>query len=124
MRRLIAACAIVLALATTAEARTSPGCPAHLGCGCNLATYFNIADAHLKRALWIAREWLHHFNRAEPGCVGCVAVLSRGRGGHVGVVKGYDANGNPTIYSYANARLGWRTATYPRSRVIGYRYIN
>jgi hypothetical protein len=47
-------------------------------------------------------------------------VLTRGkRGGHVGMVSGVDANGNPVIISgNHNKRVG--VAVYPRSRVIAY----
>lgn len=52
--------------------------------------------------------------------VGAIAVLTRGkRGGHVGVVSGVDANGNPVIISgNHNRRVG--VAVYPRSRVVAY----
>src|SRR5690606_33145308 len=52
--------------------------------------------------------------------VGAIAVLTRGkRGGHVGVVSGVDANGNPVIISgNHNGRVG--VAVYPRSRVVAY----
>lgn len=105
------------------QARGSRHCPRYLGCGCNLAEYFHIAGKRW-RELWVARNWAREGHRAERGCVGCVVVLSRGkRGGHVGVVKRYDANGNPVVYSYANGRLGWTTATYSRRRVLAYRNL-
>ena len=100
----------------------SGNCPRNLGCGCNLANYFHIVGKKW-RELWVARNWAFMGSRASKGCVGCVAVLSRGRGGHVGVVKSYDANGNPVIYSYANGRLGWTTAAYSARRVITYRQL-
>ena len=110
------------ALGQPAQVRTrSGGCPRHLGCGCNLANYFKIVGKKW-RELWVARAWADEGSKASKGCVGCVAVLSRGRrGGHVGVVKSYDTNGNPIIYSYANGRLGWTTTAYPARRVIAYR---
>ena len=98
-------------------------CPYDLGCGCNLATYFHITGKRW-RELWVARAWAMVGTAASKGCVGCVAVLTRGRrGGHVGVVKEYDASGNPVIYSYANGRLGWTTAAYSKHRVIAYRNL-
>ena len=102
--------------------RGSSHCPINLGCGCNLANYFHIGGQQW-RDLWVARNWAKVGSPASHGCVGCVVVLSRGRGGHVGVVRGYDANGNPTVYSYANGRLGWTTATYSSRRVLAYRSI-
>lgn len=51
--------------------------------------------------------------------VGAIAVLSRGRGGHVGVVSGIAPNGNPIIISgNHNRRVG--EGEYPRSRVLAY----
>lgn len=101
----------------------SSDCPRNLGCGCNLAKYLHIGGERW-RQLWVARAWAREGTRASKGCIGCVAVLSRGRrGGHVGVVQAYDANGNPVIYSYANGRLGWTTAAYPSGRVITYRSL-
>lgn len=97
-------------------------CPAYLGCGCHLATYLHIAGKRW-RELWVARNWAREGTAAAKGCVGCVAVLRRGHGGHVGLVRSYDAHGNPVIYSYANPRLGWTQAPYPASRVISYRTL-
>lgn len=102
-------------------------CPRVLGCGCNLANRLGGIERFGRKAwrdLWVARNWAQVGRRARQGCTNCVAVLRRGRrGGHVGVVKDYDANGNPVIWSYANARRGWTTATYPKRRVITYRRL-
>lgn len=66
----------------------------------------------------MARDWaaLPH----TSGRVGDIAVLSRGRrGGHVGVVSGFDARGNPIIVSGNHGhRVG--EGVYPRSRVLAY----
>lgn len=102
--------------------RGAKNCPRSLGCGCNLANYFHIAGKRW-RELWVARNWRDEGRPAAKGCVGCVAVLKRGKGGHVGVVRSYDANGNPVIYSYANGRLGWTTTAYDARRVITYRSL-
>lgn len=57
---------------------------------------------------------------ASYGCVGCIAVLKRKRGGHVGVVASYDKRGNPIIISgNHNRRVG--EGVYPVSRVIAWR---
>ena len=51
--------------------------------------------------------------------VGAIAVLSRRRGGHVGVVTGFAANGNPIIVSGNHGhRVG--EGVYPKYRVIAY----
>lgn len=99
----------------------SAGCPLHLGCGCNLAVKLGLGP---RRDLWYARNFEHEGSAASRGCIGCVAVLSRGRHhGHVGIVRSYDPNGNPVIESYANARLGWTVMKYPSGRVLAYRSI-
>ncbi len=52
--------------------------------------------------------------------VGAIAVMTRGKnGGHVGIVTGFDDNGNPIIISgNHNKRVG--VAVYPRERVYAY----
>ena len=116
------ACVIAMTLIVmsgTAEARS---CPRYLGCGCWLATHLGITG-HQWRELWLARAWAHVGSPAARGCVNCVAVFSRGRGGHVGQVKRWDANGNPVILSYMNRRLGVREAAHPAGRLIALRQM-
>jgi hypothetical protein len=100
------------------------GCHSSLGCGCNAAVRWLGITAReaQRRGLWLARNYLKEGVRAAPDCIGCFMVSRRGRrGGHVGKVVGRDASGNPIVESYANARLGWTVATYPKSHVLGYR---
>jgi uncharacterized protein (TIGR02594 family) len=64
-----------------------------------------------------ARSWETR-SKVAPG-VGVVAVLSRGQGGHVGIVSGFDDGGNPKIISGNHyGRVG--ESVYPRSRVIAW----
>jgi uncharacterized protein (TIGR02594 family) len=58
----------------------------------------------------------HHVSGPE---VGAIAVMSRRGGGHVGVVSGIDAKGNPIIIS---GNHGHRVAesTYSRGRIYAY----
>jgi uncharacterized protein (TIGR02594 family) len=67
-----------------------------------------------------AKSFAQYGRRISEPKVGAIAVLTRGKkGGHVGVVSGIDANGNPIIISgNHNKRVG--EATYARSRVIAY----
>jgi uncharacterized protein (TIGR02594 family) len=52
--------------------------------------------------------------------VGAIAVMSRGRrGGHVGIVSGIDAKGNPIIVSGNHGNRVAETV-YPRNRVYAY----
>lgn len=93
-------------------------CARTLDCGCSLARVLGISDKALARRLWVARDWLREFPRTGAS-VGAVAVLSRGRGGHVGIVKGVDPNGNPIVESFKYyGSVG--EAVYPKSRVLGY----
>jgi uncharacterized protein (TIGR02594 family) len=67
-----------------------------------------------------ARSFAQYGRRVSEPKVGAIAVLTRGKnGGHVGVVSGIDANGNPIIISGNHgAKVG--EAVYPRTRVIAY----
>ncbi len=60
------------------------------------------------------------YGRRVPGPrIGAIAVMHRKNGGHVGVVSGFDSNGNPIIISgNHNKRVG--VAVYPRERVYAY----
>jgi uncharacterized protein (TIGR02594 family) len=65
-----------------------------------------------------ALSW-EHKQRIAPQ-VGAIVTMSRGRrGGHVGIVSGFDANGNPRVIS---GNHGNRVAesVYPRSRIRGW----
>jgi len=67
-----------------------------------------------------AKSFAQYGRRISEPKVGAIAVLTRGKkGGHVGVVSGVDANGNPIIISGNHGRKVGE-AIYPRSRVIAY----
>lgn len=69
-----------------------------------------------------AISYAHRGRPAYHGCVNCVAVTKRKGGGHVGVVTGYDARGNPIIISGNHGRrVG--VGVYARNKVIAYRYV-
>lgn len=67
----------------------------------------------------LARSFASYGQRVSAPQVGAIAVMSRRGGGHVGVVSGFDAKGNPIIIS---GNHGHRVAesTYPRGRVYAY----
>ena len=68
----------------------------------------------------MARSFASYGTRLSGPQIGAIAVLSRGkRGGHVGIVKGIDARGNPIIISGNHGRRVGE-GTYPRNRVIAY----
>jgi uncharacterized protein (TIGR02594 family) len=68
----------------------------------------------------MARSFSNYGQRVSGPQVGAIAVMSRGRrGGHVGVVSGIDASGNPIIVS---GNHGHRVAesVYARGRIYAY----
>jgi uncharacterized protein (TIGR02594 family) len=68
----------------------------------------------------MARSFASYGTRLSGPQIGAIAVLSRGkRGGHVGIVKGIDARGNPIIISGNHGRRVGE-GTYSRNRVIAY----
>jgi len=56
--------------------------------------------------------------RTSPS-VGAIAVLSRGRGGHVGVVSGFTSSGEPIIISGNHNRVVGE-GVYSKHRVLAY----
>jgi uncharacterized protein (TIGR02594 family) len=68
-----------------------------------------------------AKSFAEYGKRISEPQVGAIAVLTRGRnGGHVGVVSGVDAKGDPIIISGNHTRDGVGEGVYARSRVIAY----
>lgn len=68
----------------------------------------------------MAQSFASYGRRVSGPQVGAIAVMSRGkRGGHVGVVSGIDANGNPIIISGNHNRRVAEVA-YPRGRIYAY----
>jgi uncharacterized protein (TIGR02594 family) len=67
----------------------------------------------------LARAYAQYGHRISGPQVGAIAVLARRGGGHVGVVTGVDASGNPIIIS-GNHNDKVAEAVYPRGRVIAY----
>jgi uncharacterized protein (TIGR02594 family) len=67
----------------------------------------------------LAMSFRHYGHSLSGPQVGAIAVLSRRGGGHVGVVSGIDANGNPIIIS---GNHGGRVSegAYSPSRVVAY----
>src|SRR5262249_20695081 len=64
----------------------------------------------------MASSFARYGTRISGPQVGAIAVMSRGRrGGHVGIVSGIDANGNPIIISGNHGRRV-AESTYSRGR--------
>jgi len=68
----------------------------------------------------MAKSFASYGQRVSGPQIGAIAVMTRGpRGGHVGVVSGVDANGNPIVIS-GNHNRTVAEAVYPRGRVYAY----
>lgn len=68
----------------------------------------------------MARSFASYGQRISGPQVGAIAVMSRGRrGGHVGVVSGIDAKGNPIVIS-GNHGHRVAEASYSRGKIYAY----
>jgi uncharacterized protein (TIGR02594 family) len=67
----------------------------------------------------LALGYEHYGTRVSGPQVGAIAVMGRHGGGHVGVVTGIDASGNPIIVS-GNHNNTVAESVYPRSRIAAY----
>jgi len=67
----------------------------------------------------LAWGYEHYGTRVAGPQVGAIAVMGRRGGGHVGVVSGIDANGNPIIVS-GNHNRTVAESVYPRGRIAAY----
>jgi uncharacterized protein (TIGR02594 family) len=67
----------------------------------------------------MASSFAHFGQRVSGPQIGAIAVMGRRGGGHVGVVSGIDASGNPIVVS---GNHGHRVAesVYPRGRIYAY----
>ena len=68
----------------------------------------------------MANSFAHYGTRVSGPQVGAIAVMSRGgRGGHVGIITGIDARGNPIMISGNNGNRV-REAPISRGRIYAY----
>ena len=67
----------------------------------------------------LASAYARYGHRVSGPQVGAIAVMGRRGGGHVGVVSGIDANGNPIIIS-GNHNHTTAESVYPRGRIYAY----
>jgi len=67
----------------------------------------------------LAASFAHYGHRVSGPQVGAIAVMARRGGGHVGVVSGIDAQGNPILISGNNGNRV-REAPVSRGRVYAY----
>ena len=67
----------------------------------------------------MASSFAHYGQRVSGPQVGAIAVMGRRGGGHVGVVSGIDAGGNPIVVSGNNGNRV-REAPVSRGRIYAY----
>ena len=67
----------------------------------------------------LASSFAHYGQRVSGPQVGAIAVMSRRGGGHVGIITGIDASGNPIMIS-GNNRNRVREAPISRGRIYAY----
>jgi uncharacterized protein (TIGR02594 family) len=67
----------------------------------------------------MARSFASYGRRVSGPQIGAIAVMGRRGGGHVGVVSGIDASGNPIVVSGNHGRRV-AESVYPRSRIYAY----
>jgi uncharacterized protein (TIGR02594 family) len=67
----------------------------------------------------LASAYARYGTRLSTPQVGAIAVMGRHGGGHVGVVSGIDANGNPIIVS-GNHNHTVAESVYPAGRISAY----
>ncbi len=87
------------------------------------ATFMNLVlerSGHRGTGSNLARSFASYGTRVSGPPDGAIAVMSRGRrGGHVGIVSGIDARGNPIIIS-GNYQRRVAEASYSRGRIYAY----
>jgi uncharacterized protein (TIGR02594 family) len=92
-------------------------------CGGALAWWMQQSGVAYPRAYYRARAWLDWgfpIPLNEP-CVGAVAVLGRGGGGHVAIVSGRDARGHLVLVG-GNQGNRVSEASFAPARVLGLRW--
>jgi uncharacterized protein (TIGR02594 family) len=67
----------------------------------------------------MASSFAHYGQRVSGPQVGAIAVMSRRGGGHVGIITGIDASGNPIMISGNNGNRV-REAPISRGRIYAY----
>ena len=67
----------------------------------------------------MASSFAHYGQRVSGPQIGAIAVMGRRGGGHVGVVSGIDASGNPIVVSGNNGNRV-REAPISRGRIYAY----
>jgi len=105
-----------------AEARrwigTNPTGWAHVWCG-KFMNFVLERTGRRSNGSNLAVSFARYGTRISGPQVGAIAVMGRRGGGHVGVVSGIDASGNPILIS-GNHGHQVAEAVYPRGRIFAY----
>ena len=114
---------ILLGNSLVAEARSQIGNGAiygraNLWCA-RFVNYVLKTTGHSGTGSDVAASFARYGRRISGPQAGAIAVMHRRGGGHVGIVSGVDANGDPIVIS-GNNRNAVREAAYPKSRVYAY----
>lgn len=90
-------------------------------CGTAVAAWMRAAGQPLPKHWYRARAWLEWGTPLSEPVVGCVVILAREGGGHVGLVVGRDSLGSIAILG-GNQGDKVSVAMFPSGRVLGYRW--
>lgn len=85
-------------------------------------SYIAPSAANVLKRMGLNPNWARDYAKLpgskREGAIGDIVVLTRGKGGHIGIVKGFKA-GNPIVVSGNHGRkVG--IGTYSKSRVLAY----
>ncbi len=90
-------------------------------CGTYIAAVMQASALPVPQHWYRAKGWLEWGVPLSNPEVGCVVVFERAGGGHVGLVVGRDLAGNLAVLG-GNQGNEVSIASFPRSRVVGYRW--
>lgn len=90
-------------------------------CGVAVAAWMRAAGIEPARNWFRARAWLEWGAPITEPAAGCVVVVGRAGGGHVGLVIGEDERGRLMVLG-GNQGDAVTVAPFERSRVLGYRW--
>lgn len=90
-------------------------------CGGAVAVWMRADGCNIPQHWYRARAWADWGQRLERAAHGCVVVLSRAGGGHVGLLVGEDAAGRLLLLG-GNQGDAVNVRAFSRDRVIAYRW--
>lgn len=91
-------------------------------CGTFVAHCLRESDRAIPKHWYRAREYENYGTVLAAPAYGCIAVMSRQGGGHVGFVVGETKPGGDLLILGGNQGNKVSIARFPRSRITGYRW--